>query len=576
MCPSLGLEHLRGRRAFRHLAARLSASGIASLRFDLPGIGNSTAARSDNSDGAHDLVERWSSAIDCALHLASTLRQGAPLILVGRRFGALMAVAATARHRSIHRLVLWDPCVSGASFVRELRMLEATRVRHELLDPAYQFAGAEVVESLGYAYSPTVIAAMESYSLTQLHPRDVGRTFCVTQRGAAKISKVLDAWTREGCEVERRDVDDAAFDSEDWRSSNVPDETLTCILEECVQAVTQAALSGVVLSDAHTETERPAVPVDKTIGFSIARSSPDLSAHEIALTERVVRFGADQRFLGYLTEPAAEHRRDLGIVVLRTLGGNGAHVRLARHWASLGASVVRVDLSGIEESLPRGDAPENFPYPDSGIEDVREIVAWMRSRLGASATIAVFGFCAEAFYAVMAASDGVAIDHVVAVNPPLYWSGTFDVDFTSIAGVVAEHRASNGAPLLRRLFALVGDPDWKARLGRAVNLRLARVLNRSGRSSGSANAGGLPILDLPTIFPSHVRWHLLYSHGDPGLLYLLSHDRDAFESTKAQPGFEITVAATSDHLFLGQGDRAWLHASMTSRLPFDEAAQTDK
>jgi alpha-beta hydrolase superfamily lysophospholipase len=561
MCPSLGLEHLRGRRGFRHLAARLSARGIASLRFDLPDIGNSTTATGSNAQGATDLVDRWHRALDHAIDLAKARAPEVPVILIGRRFGALLAATAARNPDRVDQLVLWDPCVSGSSYVRELRLLEASRVRGEMLDAASAFAGTELVESLGFAYAAEVIAAMELHALASGTPSLTTRTLCVSQIGAAKIAKILDGWTREGRQVQHTSVSDANYDPEDWRSSGLPLETFDAILSGLAVDGTPSSVPREHPSASHTS----AVEFRASIEFSISSVEHDAD-QPTALREHVVRLDASQRLLAFVTERAQSPTREIGVIVLRSLGGNGAHVRIARRWAALGATVARIDLSGNDESRTRDGEPENNPYPTHGVDDLREMVAWMRGQLQPNAEVMVFGFCAEAYYAVTAVEQGVSIDRVIAVNPPLYWEGSFDVDFSEIADVVAEYRAGKPIPWTRRARRIFADDEWRPRLARAVKLRIARWTRRDSHNA-AAGPRRLKRLDLRRTFPPSTRWHVIYSDGDPGLLHLLSHRKSERDRLSEQPGFELTVCQTSDHLFLSQNDRAWLNNFMTSRLP---------
>jgi alpha-beta hydrolase superfamily lysophospholipase len=562
MCPSLGLEHLRGRRGFRQLAARLSARGVASLRFDLPDIGNSTTAAGRNTQGAIDLVDRWHRALDHAIELARTLVPDAPLIVIGRRFGALLAAGASRAPDRVDQLVLWDPCISGSSYVRELRLLEASRVRGEMLDAASAFAGTELVESLGFAYAPEVIAAMESHALASGMPSSSTKTLCVSQLGAAKISKILDGWIREGRQVQHTSVADAQFDPEDWRAPNLPVATFDAILSGI-----EIDVGHQPLARAESNAAGDAVAGFRTeIDFSISEGERE-GHNTTVLRERVVRLPESGRLVAYVTERTQAPPREVGVIVLRSLGGNGAHVRIARRWAALGATVARIDLSGNDESRTREGEPENNPYPTHGVDDLREMVAWMRAQLNPNAEVVVFGFCAEAYYAVTAVEEGVAIDRVIAVNPPLYWEGSFDVDFSEIADVVAEYRAGKPIPWTRRARRIFADDEWRPRLARAVKLRIARWTRRDAQKSDATGPRRLKRLDLRRTFPPSTRWHVIFSDGDPGLLHLLSHRKADRDRLNEQPGFELTVCQTSDHLFLSQNDRAWLNDFMTSRLP---------
>ena len=114
-CPSLGDEALRTGRVWRDFAARIGEHGFATLRFDLPGTGNSSGMPTDPSR-----VEAWRGAVRaCAAWLSP--RHDGRVVLLGHRFGALLALDAVASGVSVERLILLDPPESGASLVRHVR-----------------------------------------------------------------------------------------------------------------------------------------------------------------------------------------------------------------------------------------------------------------------------------------------------------------------------------------------------------------------------------------------------------------------------------------------------------------------
>ncbi|MGI4795523.1 MAG: alpha/beta hydrolase [Janthinobacterium lividum] len=114
-CPSLGDEALRTGRVWRDFAARLGEHGFATLRFDLPGTGNSSGMPTDPRR-----VEAWRNAVRaCAVWLSP--RHDGRVVLLGHRFGALLAMDAVAGGVDAERLILLDPPESGASLVRHVR-----------------------------------------------------------------------------------------------------------------------------------------------------------------------------------------------------------------------------------------------------------------------------------------------------------------------------------------------------------------------------------------------------------------------------------------------------------------------
>ena len=73
------------------------------------------------------------------------------------------------------------------------------------------------------------------------------------------------------------------------------------------------------------------------------------------------------------------------IILLNTgvehhVGPHRLYVPLAREWAARGHLVLRFDLGGIGDSVPRRAAEENVAYPAHMLDDAREAIAFVRER----------------------------------------------------------------------------------------------------------------------------------------------------------------------------------------------------
>lgn len=118
LCHPLGEEKLWSHRVFVSFARELAASGIAALRFDFRGEGDS--ARDFEQS---DFESRVADTI-CAIE---AVRDFNPLVtevsLVGLRLGAAVAAEAAARRVDVSRVVLWDPVIDGAAYMQAVLRL---------------------------------------------------------------------------------------------------------------------------------------------------------------------------------------------------------------------------------------------------------------------------------------------------------------------------------------------------------------------------------------------------------------------------------------------------------------------
>jgi hypothetical protein len=125
LCPPLLHEHMRSYRFFSQLSDRLAEAGLACLRFDYFGTGDSAGADADFSPAA--------APGDIALAAEELRRRGGahlPLVLLGIRGSALFAARA-ARDVQADALWLWLPVDDGRAYVESLD----ARYRHELASP---------------------------------------------------------------------------------------------------------------------------------------------------------------------------------------------------------------------------------------------------------------------------------------------------------------------------------------------------------------------------------------------------------------------------------------------------------
>lgn len=181
ICPPIAQEHVRTHWALRQLAAALARAGFHALRFDWYGVGDSAGHAGEGG------VARWvEDARDAAQELrdATGLRK---ISVVGLRFGATLAALAGRRLKP-QSVVLWDPILDGARYLRELgelhgRMLddqrrffykwpEAVRSRLGRLAPSLAQARASGPDELvGFPFGPALrdeIAAVRPEALSDL------------------------------------------------------------------------------------------------------------------------------------------------------------------------------------------------------------------------------------------------------------------------------------------------------------------------------------------------------------------------------------------------------------------------
>jgi pimeloyl-ACP methyl ester carboxylesterase len=121
LCCPFGQEAIRTHRLYRVLADRLSRLGISTLRFDYFGTGDSSGDDMDVD------LESWALDIHLADQELRRLSGLQSIVWMGARLGATAALHA-ARDSPPTRLVLWDPVLNGAHYLRKLQEEQTDRL----------------------------------------------------------------------------------------------------------------------------------------------------------------------------------------------------------------------------------------------------------------------------------------------------------------------------------------------------------------------------------------------------------------------------------------------------------------
>lgn len=387
LAPPVAREARAARRALRRTAVALAARGFVSLRFDYCGTGDS----SGDLEGA-DLDAAWIDSVTAAAALLRSCELDS-VSAVGMRLGAtILGAAADANDLSLSSLVLWDPCDSGRSYLRELGALEA--LRREGLDVDSDGS----VETSEFVFSSQAAAAIRRLRLSTLERSPLAERMLVLARPDRAIPTAL----RARLDQERVEWDTAADQPAlldvDPLAAALPEQSIERIVEWLsVPAATRTAFKEPVGASASIVLDDGAVPV----------------------VEQFVRLGEHALF-GIVTRPEADA---VGPLVVFLNVSNEEHtgpsrlwVELARRWASGGLECVRFDLSGLGDSPLRLGPPEPKLYDQRWLTDMVDVATQLRPEDPADSVFV--GLCSGGYLAVEA---GLALRSrgVCAINPPV-------------------------------------------------------------------------------------------------------------------------------------------------------------
>jgi pimeloyl-ACP methyl ester carboxylesterase len=182
---------------FRVLATQLERAGYAALRFDYSGTGDSLG------DGGAATVEAWVGDVAIAADRLRSASGAARLAVVGLRLGATLAALASARGELRPRhLVLWDPVVDGAGYLRELAEQHGSYMREEIgdgwVDRLQVAADGTPAEALGTPVGPRLGSQIAAIDLSATAPA-AEQVTVISTRMTPELERLrprLPAWTR--------------------------------------------------------------------------------------------------------------------------------------------------------------------------------------------------------------------------------------------------------------------------------------------------------------------------------------------------------------------------------------------
>ncbi|MCA9678055.1 MAG: hypothetical protein KC464_23720, partial [Myxococcales bacterium] len=286
--------------------------------------------------------------------------------------------------------------------------------------------------------------------------------------------------------------------------------------------------------------------------------------------ERAVFADPARLLFGVLSTPATRAPSGHGILLLNAgaihrIGPNRLYTVMARRWAALGHTVLRLDITGIGDSPPRPGEPENVVYSPRALEDVAEALAFLQRQPGVGDCRAV-GLCSGAYHAFKAAVAGQPVAGVVVINPlTFFWKPGQSLDYPAHRVVGdAERYGKSAADLEKWKKLLRGQVDVR-KVAQTLSRHLARRL--TDRARDLSRRVGMPWredlgAELETIADRNVDLRFVFATGDPGLPLLRAQGGSAVPALRGRGQLAIDMIDGPDHTFTP----VWSHPQLINVL----------
>jgi alpha-beta hydrolase superfamily lysophospholipase len=435
LCAPFGWEAVSSHRILREWSLRLAAAGISSLRWTLPGFGDSTGSPQDEG-----LFDTWVAATDTAARWLREATGDRPVVAIGLGLGGTLAYRAASEGAPIDGFVLWGAACRGRDVVRQMRAfsrMESSEFFLGVEPPAPLEEGS--LEVGGFLLTPSTVESLYGLDLSA--------------GGAPPAPLGVLMLERDGLPVDERLL--GALDSAGIETRTSPGAGYADMTSHPQKSVVPEAVFTEVAQWLHTRSEparagRAALPpFESEIGHKSAAEGPfEMQTPEGTLRGIAIRTAVRPAPLcAVFLNAGAQYR----------IGPNRMWTEAARRWASQGIASLRLDMLGIGES-----DGEVTPYTSDMTLYEPEFQARVTAvldeleRADVAGRFVLIGLCAGAYWAL---HGGVADDRVAGImmlNP----------------AVVVWDDHLGGARDLRRVFT---DRSWRLIRKNATPQRLRGV-----------------------------------------------------------------------------------------------------
>ena len=505
LCNPFGYDALCVHRGWRDFAEALSvAGGLATLRFDYPGTGDSEGKEEDPKR-----FRAWIDSVKAAIRYLRAATGVTRLILCGIRLGAPLAVIAAEELGDIDALVLMAPVISGKRYIRELGMQHQSWLK----TPSGRIGAQEVndgqtVGAFGFLVNSDTLEQLAVVDLIQRERIPATRVLLQDTCDSLFIRQLAARYRDHGASADVQIFPEYDRFLVDPRFSLPPQRAFAGVLEWLGFQSSTASLPAAELL--------PPAP-DARINFAAGHETP-------------VVFGGG-RYVGVFCEPRCTHARAPSVLIVNSggvhrVGDARLAVLMARRLAAQGIASLRMDLGGLGDSLRHEDSSTlEDMYARHAVIDAIAGVEWLVA--AGHAEVVTFGACTGAYVSIHTALEHPCVIGCMPINLPFFfWGGPQTKPAAQPVESSRVYWQSIRSPL-KWLRLLTGRSNGRAiamELARRGLMRLTSLASSSfgGRLGVNTSTGAVRQL-LTNLEHKRVRTSLVYGSLDAGLDELAIH-----------------------------------------------------
>jgi alpha-beta hydrolase superfamily lysophospholipase len=404
--PPWGWDDVASYRARRDWARRLAAAGHPTLRFALPGTGNSSGGPWDPG-----LVESWVASVkDAAVWLQDEVPD-VSVAALGLGLGGLLVLESLAAGAPLDAVALWGTPASGRNFVREVRAFSRLQAWSDSEEAGRSARPEGWLEAGGFVLSAETLEALRALDPDLSRPDSPRRALLLGRDGVDPPAGHRERLLAAGTEV-------TLDPGRGWggmvshpEPAKLPVQAADRLQDWLQEGEPVAASSGT--------RDVPA----RSAGSPAAALELELEQGSCPVRETAIVFEQPWgRAFGVLTSPAEGPVPQLCAVcfnpgAVSNIGPSRLWVEVARAWAAKGVRTLRVDLEGIGEAdgEPSGTLRVEDFYDERYQAQIDGILGELQSR-EPEIRLMMVGLCSGGYWAFRTAVRHREIGTAVMVN----------------------------------------------------------------------------------------------------------------------------------------------------------------